>query len=73
MGTSAIPDIKEARWLDDYSQSVLEGNTDKATAIFDDLLSHFGEGHPVIDDCRNQLRLQEMKQKIRQQRCELPE
>ncbi|MEZ8717852.1 retron Ec78 anti-phage system effector ATPase PtuA [Vibrio splendidus] len=64
MFTNAIPDVKEARLTEDFSEQLLLGNKSTADKILEQLIAHFGEEHPVILDCKNQVKIFEMKERI---------
>lgn len=50
MGVDPIPHIEEAQWLSDYRALVQTQNheTDEGRQLWGQLVSHFGEYHPVI-------------------------
>tara|TARA_R110001583_G_scaffold170238_1_gene323649 strand:- start:5529 stop:7190 length:1662 start_codon:yes stop_codon:yes gene_type:complete len=65
METDSVPDVEEARALSEFLSYIEQGQYDKAEAIklFEFLKLHFGETHPEIQYCKNQIRLQKMKLK----------
>ncbi|ENA9762775.1 AAA family ATPase [Salmonella enterica subsp. enterica] len=65
MGADSIPDVKEARDVDEFSQLLSEGKKDDALSLLDELKLHFGEEHPVILDCENSIKIYELKERIR--------
>jgi len=65
MGTTAIPDIDEAHWVDDFSTQLFNGNRLDAELVLEKLIQHFDRDHPVITDCLNQIKIFEMKQRVK--------
>ena len=68
MGTFATPQVKEAKWLEDFHIYIEEGRQEEADAqvLFRKLKKHFGKDHPEIERCNSQIRLQKMKARARQ-------
>ncbi|WP_258313038.1 AAA family ATPase [Alteromonas sp. KUL49] len=64
MGTSPIPDIEEARKVDEFARLLLNRQKDRAITLLKDLERHFGSDHPVLTDCQNKLDVFEMKERI---------
>jgi predicted ATP-binding protein involved in virulence len=60
MGTDTIPPIKEAEWVSRYTQllDLDQTDSDEALEIKKNLISHFGEQHPIN---RNFERMQRLK------------
>lgn len=68
METNSIPDVEEAREVNIFSSLLLSNKKEEATKVLNTLVDHFGEDHPVILDCRNQIKIYEMKERVRQRR-----
>ena len=64
MGTNATPDVLEAEWVNDFASYLMDKNKLKAEKVFDKILEHFGKDHPVVNDCRNQIKIFEMKERL---------
>lgn len=74
MHTDATPKIKEAQWLNQFSALLQAGQKEAAEAQLAKLLKHFTSDdenteHPVIEDCRNQIKIVEMQQRMRQRKA----
>nr|WP_299244192.1 AAA family ATPase [uncultured Halomonas sp.] len=67
MGIDPIPDVKEARMLDDYRQAIEQGqeNSQPAQRLYEQLIAHFGEGHPMMLECERLRRFQSMKRRMK--------
>ncbi|MBE3788235.1 AAA family ATPase [Vibrio parahaemolyticus] len=65
MGTSSIPDVKEAHDIDRFSEQLLSGNKEGALDLLIELEKHFGSNHPIILDCKNKIDVFEMKERIK--------
>jgi len=63
MGTDPMPAVPEAKWYNDYIADIENGihNSPEAQKRWSDLLAHFGESHPLIQDCERLRRFQEFK------------
>ena len=63
MGTDSVPNIKEARDLTKLLSYIEQNQYEdvEAIALFKLLKLHFGESHPEIQYCKNQIKLQKMK------------
>ncbi|MDE5191306.1 AAA family ATPase [Citrobacter freundii] len=65
MGTNSIPDVKEARDTDMFFSLLQEKRKKEAEELLIQLENHFnkyeGQDHPVISNCKNHLRIFEMK------------
>jgi predicted ATP-binding protein involved in virulence len=63
MGTDSVPNIKEARDLTKLLSYIEQNQYEDVEAIklFELLKFHFGESHPEIQYCKNQIKLQKMK------------
>ncbi|MGT4674973.1 retron Ec78 anti-phage system effector ATPase PtuA [Aeromonas caviae] len=64
MNTNSIPDIPEARLVEDFSRLLSNKNKHGALLVYQKIASHFGDEHPVTRDCDNQIKIYEMKEKI---------
>ena len=67
MGIDPVPDVEEARLLDDYRQRVEQGQeeSDSAKALHSRLIQHFGADHPVMIECERLRRFQAMKRRMK--------
>lgn len=67
MGIDPVPDVEEARLLDEYRQRVELGQdeSDSAKALYSRLVNHFGVDHPVMIDCERLRRFQSMKRRMK--------
>jgi predicted ATP-binding protein involved in virulence len=65
MGTDSVPNIKEAKDLTKLLSYIEQNQYEdtEAVALFELLRIHFGESHPEIQYCKNQIKLQKMKSK----------
>ncbi|HEM6888749.1 TPA: AAA family ATPase [Providencia rettgeri] len=64
MGTDSIPDIQEARDVDQFSKLLSDGFVEEAMNLLDKLRIHFGSDHPIILNCKNSIKIYELKNKI---------
>lgn len=65
MHTDSIPDIEEANDVIEFSRLVSLGNIDRAHDLMTKLKEHFGVEHPVVEGCLNQLKIYEMKERMK--------
>ncbi|MFJ5335390.1 retron Ec78 anti-phage system effector ATPase PtuA [Pectobacterium sp. CHL-2024] len=65
MGTYSIPDVKEARDVDEFTALLSNNRKEEALLLLVDLTKHFGINHPVILDCENSIKIFELKEKIK--------
>ena len=67
MGIDPVPDVEEARLLDEYRQRVEQGQeeSDSAKALHSRLIQHFGADHPVMVECERLRRFQAMKRRMK--------
>jgi len=65
MGVDPIPQIEEAQHLSQYRALIEDGYAEsvEAQSLRFGLVSHFGEGHPLILDCDRLIRFQAFKLK----------
>ena len=68
MGTTSTPDVEEARQVDEFSNLLLNGAREDAEKLLGTLIKHFGNEHLVIEDCRNQIKIFEMKERVRKRK-----
>lgn len=63
MGVDPIPHVQEAQWLSDYRALVQTGRheTPEGQQLWDQLLAHFGDDHPAINEVEVLRRLQTFK------------
>ncbi len=70
MSTQSTPQIPQAQWINQFATLLQDGNKADADILLEKLQSHFtgdkGVAHPVIDNCRNQIKIFEMKARMRQ-------
>lgn len=66
MGTESIPDVDEAQMIRKYLDSIQDNKYEMPdnVEIFQKLISHFGDKHPEILKCKQQIRIKEMNLKI---------
>jgi predicted ATP-binding protein involved in virulence len=65
MGTYSIPDVKEARDVDDFTALLSNDKKSEALILLESLKKHFGDTHPVILDCENSIKIYELKEKLK--------
>jgi predicted ATP-binding protein involved in virulence len=65
MRVDPVPPIEEAAWLSQYRAMIEDGaaERDEALALRRKLNSHFGESHPLMDDCDRLIRFQAFRLK----------
>lgn len=63
MDVHPVPEVEEARWLSDYRALVQtdQYETDEGRALWDRLVKHFAEEHPVMQELATLRRLQDFK------------
>lgn len=68
MGTQFVPSIDEAQWIVEYSILIrnYQWENEEGNKLFSKLVTHFGENHPEIEKLRSEIRLQEFKRKVQQ-------
>lgn len=66
MKADPIPPVQEARWLQEYHALIQSQDfaSEKALALRESLVNHFGEKHPLILDCDRMIRLERFKQEL---------
>lgn len=65
MGTNAIPNIVEAKNVEHFSELLSLNKREEAEHLLNNtLIPHFGEDHPVILDCLNEIKIFEMKLRL---------
>ena len=66
METNSVPDVEEAKWLDDMLFMIAENRheTDEGVMLLEKIKSHFGENHPEVKRCESEIRLKIMKEKV---------
>jgi len=66
MGIDPVPLTIEAGWITKYLSFIESDMSDTVEAIelWEKIISHFGELHPVVLECNSALRLKELKKKI---------
>lgn len=66
MGIDPVPPVQEAEWIDDYIELIETGKADSDAAknIWNKILYHFGNDHPLTLDCINKLNFYNMKAKL---------
>lgn len=65
MGTDSIPDVEEAHKVSNFSKLLSLGDKASALELLPDLESHFGSDHPILLDCKNEMDIFEMKERIK--------
>jgi len=65
MGADSIPDVKEAKEVDEFTVLLSTGKKSDALILLDVLKKHFGDNHPVILDCENSIKIYELREKIK--------
>ena len=65
MRVDPVPELEEARWLRDYRALIEDGRADseESRLLLSKLVSHFGESHPVLLDCKRLIRFQSFRLK----------
>jgi predicted ATP-binding protein involved in virulence len=63
MDVDPVPQVEQARWLSDYRAFVQTGEHESpgARSLWDRLVTHFGQEHPVLAEVETLRRLQEFK------------
>lgn len=63
MDVKSVPPVEQADWLSDYRALVQTSNEDSLAAknLWNKLLEHFGEGHPIMVEVEVLRRLQEFR------------
>lgn len=64
MGADSIPDVQEARDVDNFSVLLSNNDIEKAMESLGYLRKHFGNNHPVVLDCENLIKIHELKAKV---------
>lgn len=66
MGTSPVPHVPEAEWVDQYHALIQEGlhQQPEGLELRQKLVSHFGLNHPVMREVERMIRLQEFKERL---------
>ncbi len=66
MGTNSIPEnLEEAVWLNDFSRYLKMGDKSSLEKIFKKIKAHYGNDHPVVAECDSQIRIFEMKARLK--------
>lgn len=67
MGIDPVPDVEEARLLDEYRQKIEQGQEESPSAqeLYARLVAHFGADHPLMIECERLRRFQSMKRKMK--------
>lgn len=66
MGTNSTPEnIEEAAWLNDFSRYLQNGDTVSLEGVFTKIKNHYGSEHPVVVECESQVRIFEMKARLK--------
>jgi len=66
METNSTPEnIKEAAWLSDFSRYLQSGDTASLEDVFIKIKNHYGSVHPVVVECESQVRIFEMKSRLK--------
>lgn len=69
METYSIPrTVTEAQWVEDYLETVRKDQYESIEAVdlYNRIVKHFGEEHPVISDIRNQIKIISIRKKMNQ-------
>lgn len=64
MDTNSIPDTMEAKWVNNFSTLLMDKDKKGAETFLVKILAHFGQDHPVVKDCYNQVKIFEMKERL---------
>lgn len=64
MDTNSIPDTTEAEWVNEFSTFLIEKDKSGAESVLVKIIAHFGNDHPVVRDCLNQIKIFEMKERL---------
>ncbi|WP_240623971.1 AAA family ATPase [Ahniella affigens] len=75
MSTDPIPDIEQARWLSRYQALIAQSAHEslEGAELRMKLISHFGEGHPVMLECGRLIRLEAYRARMRAKHDPVPE
>lgn len=63
MGTDPIPDMEPTRWLSQYKALIEQGlhESPDALDLRSKLVDHFGQDHPLLQECDRMIRLQSFR------------
>ncbi|BFM36383.1 MULTISPECIES: AAA family ATPase [Acinetobacter] len=67
MGTHSIPQVvDEAQWVDNYLNFINNkaAESSEANILFEKLINHFGENHPVISNLRTQIKIASIRNRL---------
>ncbi len=72
MGVFSTPVITEATWVSEYLHLIQSDLWDKEEGkiLFEKIINHFGEEHPVVIKILGEVRVQEFKRKVAKKRKE---
>jgi predicted ATP-binding protein involved in virulence len=66
METNSTPEnIEEATWLNDFSRCLKNDDQEALAVVFSKIREHYGASHPVVIDCESQIRIFEMKARLK--------
>lgn len=66
MNTDAIPHVPEAEYVEQFSNLLLANDKPAAESLMrNKLIPHFGLDHPVILNCKNQIKIHDMKLRVK--------
>ncbi|MCQ4106512.1 AAA family ATPase [Erwinia persicina] len=68
MDIDPVPVVDEAKWIHEYHKIIEldKEYNDESIKLWHDILTHFGDNHPVVVGCKNAIRLKGMKNKIQE-------
>lgn len=64
MGTKSTPEVPEALLVDKFKQDISENQIIEAKEKLKEITQHFGDNHPVTQDCQSQLEIYEFRKSI---------
>ncbi|HCD1890397.1 TPA: AAA family ATPase, partial [Escherichia coli] len=67
MGADPAPPVEEVKWLEEYKKFIEldQFDSDSALKLRQNIISHFGEDHPLVVELDQMTSLMEFKRKIR--------
>lgn len=65
MGTNSVPEkLPEAVLVNDFYKALSSNEREVAEGYLHEIVSHFGEQHPVVLNCRSHIRIKEARERL---------
>jgi hypothetical protein len=65
MGTNSVPEkLPEAELVDNFYKALTSNEKEVADDYLREIVSHFGEHHPVVLNCISQIRIIEARERL---------